>query len=142
MTGTAPVTSSWATKLSAGYARIGISRGTPRRQSGFRMYRLLAPGPWFNSVDADEYRARYMAQLAKLDPMRVLSELSLLADGLIPALLCFEAPPPDPAWCHRGLVSAWLFDTRGIEAFEFGHDGEGCGWRHPKLSRSWREAKT
>jgi len=133
-----PVTSSWSTKLPSDYARIGISRGTPRRQRGFRVYRALAPGSWFNSVPAAEYRRRYMAQLAELDPVIVLSELAALAEGKVPALLCFERPPPDPTWCHRGLVSAWFFDTLQVEVFEFGHDTSGFGWRHPKLPEEWR----
>jgi len=36
-------------------------RGTP---AGFRVYKPLAPGPWFNSVSKPEYERRYFAQLA------------------------------------------------------------------------------
>ena len=127
------VTSSWYTRLPATYARIGISRGTPRGQKGFRMYRDLAPGPWFRSVSTEEYCCRYMAQLDKLDPRQVLDELIALAGGRLPALLCFEGPPPDPRWCHRGLVSAWLNDVLGLRVCEFGHEDSGFGWAHPKL---------
>ena len=53
-------TSSWFTQLDpVRYARIGISRGVPRAQSGYRRYPKLNPGPWFNSVANDEYRRRY-----------------------------------------------------------------------------------
>lgn len=133
-----PVTSSWSTRLPPGHVRVGISRGSPRRQSGYRRYAALAPGPWFASVSAGEFRRLYMAQLSGLDPEKVLLDLGALAGGLTPVLACFERPPPDPAWCHRGLVSAWLFDTLGIAVVEFGHENEGYGWRHPKLPDRWR----
>jgi hypothetical protein len=29
---------------------------------GFKMYKALASGPWFNSVDAEEYRRLYMPE--------------------------------------------------------------------------------
>ncbi len=67
-----PVTASWSTRLPGSHARIGISRGPPRGQCGYRMYGLLAPGPWFKSVAAGEFQVRYMAQLARLDPQAVL----------------------------------------------------------------------
>ena len=128
-----PVTASWFTKLPDGYCRIGISRGNPRGQHGFKLYRKLAPGPWFNSVDTLEYRRRYFAQLEKLDPVATVAELADLACNQQPALLCFERAPPDPSWCHRALVSAWLYDTLGILVLEYGHEADGAGWMHPKL---------
>lgn len=54
------VTASWFSVLLPDYARIGISRGQPRGQSGYRMYRKLAPGPWFNAVPIDEYERLYL----------------------------------------------------------------------------------
>ncbi|MFM1814065.1 MAG: hypothetical protein RLZ98_760, partial [Pseudomonadota bacterium] len=126
------VTSSWFTALPDGYMRIGISRGQPRRQSGYRMYRKLAPGPWFNSVTEDEYRRRYMAQLHALDARQVVADLEALAAGRIPALLCYERPD-DGYFCHRGFVSAWLKDALGLDVPEYGLNG--CGWDHPKLPR-------
>jgi hypothetical protein len=132
------VTSSWFTNLPDVYGRIGISRGAPRGQSGFRMYRALAPGPWFRSVSPEEYRALYMEQLGRLDARQVLDDLITLAAGRIPALLCFEKPPPDPHWCHRGLVSAWFSDALELKMCEFGHEASGCGWEHPKLPVSLR----
>ena len=79
-----------------------------------------------------------MAQLAILDPAAVLGELTDLAAGQLPALLCFEKPPPDAAWCHRGLVSAWFADALGRAVVEFGHEDAGSGWAHPKLPAEWR----
>ena len=130
---TLPVTSYWFASLPPEYARIGISRGSPRGQSGYKMYKALAPGPWFNRVSAVEYRDLYMDQLVQLDPQKVLSDLQALSGGRIPALLCFEKPTDFDAWCHRGFVSAWLKDTLDLDVFEFGLEDRGSGWRHPKL---------
>lgn len=129
-----PVTSSWFTRLPESYARIGISRGAPRGQRGYRMYRKLAPGPWFRSVDAERFRDLYCEQLAELNPRNVLEEIACLAEGRIPALLCFEPPPPDPRWCHRALLSVWLEETCDIGVSEYGFESRGSGWAHPKLS--------
>ena len=68
------------------------------------MYHALAPGPWFRSASETEFCALYLAQLDRLDPNQVLRELAALAEGMIPALLCFERPPPDPP----GAIAVWL----------------------------------
>ena len=65
-----PMTASWSTALPDSYARIGISRGRPRRQSGYRVYSPLAPGVWWNRVDLSEFYKLYMEQLAELDAAR------------------------------------------------------------------------
>lgn len=134
------VTSSWSAKLPETYARIGISLGPPRGQRGYRLYRPLMPGPWFKSVTAAEFRRRYAAQLERLDPQAVLRDLAVLAGGRIPALLCFEKPPPNEAWCHRGLVSAWFWDRLRVRITEYRHEESGWGWAHPKLPATWRQA--
>ncbi len=79
-----------------------------------------------------------MEQLSELDPEQVLRDLEVLAEGKTPALLCFEKPPPDDHWCHRGLVSAWFSDVLGLPVAEYGHEAKGTGWLHPKLPRTWR----
>jgi hypothetical protein len=133
-----PLTSSWFTQLPDGFVRIGISRGAPRRQAGYRMYRELAPGSYFKSVSAPEYRERYMAGLAALDPATVLRELNELCNGRVPVLLCFEPPEPGARRCHRGYVSAWLYDTLRLEVLEYGQEGLGYGWARPKLPSEFR----
>jgi len=136
-------TSSWFAKLPPDHCRIGISRGTPYQLGTYQSYRPLAPGAWFKScATPEEYRQRYFGEiLGRLDPKAVVGDLGLMADGGIPTLLCWEAPPPNEAWCHRALVSAWLFDELGLEVCEFGHEGLGFGWQHPKLCPSMmREA--
>jgi Protein of unknown function, DUF488 len=138
-----PVTASWSARLPEGYARIGISRGPPRGQpAGYRMYRPLAPGPWFNSVPPEEFCRLYLAQLQRLEPEQVLKDLAELAGGKIPTLLCFEPPPPNTAWCHRGLVAGRLHDQLGIEIREVGHEHLGGGWMHPKLPPEWHCGET
>jgi hypothetical protein len=129
-------TSSWFTKLLADRCRIGISRGTPSAQKApYRNYRQLTPGPWFKTcATPQEYvRLYYTEVLSKLDPKAVVAALVAMADGGIPTLLCWEAPPPNEAWCHRALVSAWLYDELGLEVPEYGHEALGFGWQHPKL---------
>jgi hypothetical protein len=68
-----------------------------------------------------------------LDAQEVVNDLIARANGQIPVLVCFEPPPPDPQWCHRGLVSAWLHDELGLRIPEVGHEDLGFGWAHPKL---------
>jgi hypothetical protein len=133
-------TSSWFTRLPPGYARIGISRGTPRGQrAGYRMYRALAPGFDFNKVDVDTYYTMYAQQLAALDPAQVVRDLHELANGLQPTLLCFEKPEiSDKSWCHRGQVAAWLWRTVGVQVMEVGMEAEGCSSCHPKLHSAYR----
>ena len=130
-------TSSWFTKLPAGHVGIGISRGCP---DAFALtYRRLAPGPWFKTcATPEEYRDLYLQALARLDPRHVVGQLETMAGGRVPVLLCYEAPPPNDKWCHRGLVSAWLFDTLGLEVPELDHEDAGCGWQHPKLHPTLR----
>jgi hypothetical protein len=127
-------TSSWSTKLPAEIQKIGISRGTPRGYpAGYRKMPELAPGPWFNSVSPAEYHCRFMHQLSGLNAHDIERKLHILGGGRDVALLCYEAPNDPTAWCHRGQVSGWLKDQLKIDVFEFGLEGAGCGWRHPKL---------
>jgi hypothetical protein len=127
-------TSSWFTPLPATHFRIGISRGQPRNAvAGFRMYRKLAPGPWFNSVGIDEYLHLYQAEvLDRLDPATVVHELDELAVGRIPVLLCYEKPDGSGGFCHRSLVSVWLANTLGLVVPEFGFENRAIG-EHPLL---------
>lgn len=133
-------TSSWFVKLDpALFARIGISRGVPRGQSGYRRYTKLNPGPWFNSVTNDRYLELYNAEiLAPLDPATVVRELHDMSDGKIPVLLCWEPSTPGEKWCHRGIVAAWLKDNLDMDVYEVGQEKDGAGWSHPKLHPSFR----
>lgn len=56
------------TQLPPQFTLISIARGAPHRLREIPALRELAPGEWFKSVDVDEYRRRYLDQLARLDP--------------------------------------------------------------------------
>jgi hypothetical protein len=116
-------TASWFSVLPADHLMIGISRGIPRRVSpGFRVFRKLAPGPWFNSVSVEEYCQRYQSEiLAPLDPHAVADHLIRLADGKVPVLVCFERPNTG-TWCHRSLAAAWLAEALGEPVPELGFE--------------------
>lgn len=103
-----------------GVGRVSIARHPPRNTpAGFRVYRPLAPGPWFNSATREEYERLYGAQLAALDAQKVHDELHALHPGIEPVLLCYERPPfTDTNWCHRRIVAAWLEKALGIEVLE------------------------
>jgi hypothetical protein len=132
------VTSSWFEPLPAEYARVGISRGTPRGQRGFRMYRRLQPGAGTLKLPDAQFTEHYCRQvLGRLDARQVVDELIELADGKTPALLCFEHTH-SPAWCHRGIVSAWLQAEVGLDVPEYGCEQDGCGVHHPKLCEDAR----
>jgi hypothetical protein len=124
-------TASWFTKLPDDHKRIGISRGVPRRmQAGFRVYPALAPGPWFNSVGVEEYYHRYRTEiLDPLDPRAVVEDLTRLAGGLVPVMLCYERRPAQSTliagtgdWCHRAMVAEWLAESLGFAVPEFGFE--------------------
>lgn len=117
------LTASWFTKLPADHVKIGISRGTPRGMAaGYRMFRQLAPGPWFNSVSVPEYLQRYRAEvLDQLNPHQVAETLLRLADGKVPVMVCFEQPNTGK-WCHRSLAAAWLAEAIGEPVPEFGFE--------------------
>lgn len=110
-------TSSWFKYRGEG--RIGISRGLPHRvPGGYRVYRKLAPGPWFRSVSAEEYHRLYLEEiLAPLDPKKTWDELHRLVAPHEPVLLCFEH---DRDSCHRLLVAAWFRWELGVEVDETG----------------------
>jgi len=105
-----------------GPGRISIARFPPRRTpEGFRVFRALAPGPWFNAVDEPEYRRRYAEQLAALDPKTTFDALTDMAAGAEPVLLCWERKVDlvaGRAFCHRRIVADWFRDTLGASVDE------------------------
>lgn len=105
-----------------GPGRISIARYAPRGTlAGFKIYKPLAPGPWFNAVREDMYRELYFAQLSELDAATVVKELEGLAGGAEPILMCYETATDIAAgktYCHRHMVAEWLKSTLGIEVLE------------------------
>jgi len=73
---------------------VSISRWAPRNApAGYKDYSKLAPGPWFNKVNAPEFCGFYGAQLMALDPQRTFDELVILAGRHEPVLMCWDVPP-------------------------------------------------
>jgi hypothetical protein len=112
-----------------GPGRVSIARFAPRgTPKGFRIFKALAPGSWFNSVSREEYEKRFAVEiLAPLDANVVANQLQELAgEGVEPHLLCWERPPFDDResdgtnWCHRRIVAQWFQDKLGIEVPELG----------------------
>jgi hypothetical protein len=93
-----------------GVGRVSIARFAPRTlEPGYRVYRPLAPGPWFKSVPYEGYRQLYNQQLSSLDARRVWDDLHRLASPHEPILLCWERPPlTSKNWCHRTIVADWI----------------------------------
>lgn len=136
-------TSSWFTRLPDTIQKIGVSRGTPRGYpAGFRKMPELAPGEWFKTASVREYRQLFLDGLARLDPQATVAKIEQLSGGRDAALLCYEAPEKDEDWCHRGYIAGWLHDKLGLEVFEFGLEGRGCGWAHPKIPAQYRRARS
>ena len=105
-----------------GPGRISIARFAPRNTpAGYRVYKPLAPGPWFNSVSEEMYRELYFAQLADLDAAAVVGDLLHLAAGAEPILLCYESVKDISAgktYCHRHMASEWFKTTLGLDVPE------------------------
>ena len=107
--------------LTIGPGRIAISRGLPRNQAGFKVYRALNPGPWFNSVAHDTYLKLYGEVLAKLDPQKTWGELHALVAPAEPILMCFEKRLDllsGKTYCHRHQVAEWFKATLGHDVLE------------------------
>ena len=120
-------TASWRVALCGPADPIGISRGTPRRVSGYRRLRMLEPGYWFRSVSPARFLDLYSGILDRLEPAEIYDRLVALGDH--PVMLCWESASDchsGKAWCHRHLVAQWLEDRLGIEVPEVDH---------PKLDR-------
>ena len=126
-------TASWYSKMPDDHVRVGISRSSPRNMmAGYRIFKALAPGAWFNSTSPEDYDQLYRDEvLAKLDPQVTLDKLREMARPYIPVLLCFERPG-GVEWCHRALVARWFEETLGIHVPEFGFEAEPTE-RHPLL---------
>ena len=103
-----------------GVGRISISVSAPKGQSGFKSYPALAPDRAWLKMGRAQYEPLYMAKLAKLDPQKVWGDLTALADGEEPILLCWETLIKQGEWCHRRMAAAWLEQHLGHEVLEYG----------------------
>jgi hypothetical protein len=117
-------TGAWSSTFPDDHLRVGISRGTPRRlPAGYRVFRALAPGPWFNSVGIGEYYRLYRTEiLGPLDPKLIAESLLALGNGRVPFLLCHERPMIPGEWCHHVMAAEWLAEVLGVTVREFGFE--------------------
>lgn len=120
-------TGCWFRAIPEEFIRVGISRGTPRGlKAGYRMFRALAPGPYFRSVSPQEYITKFSEQLKLLDPQLVVAQIEQICDGRTPVLCCYESAPKihiGEQWCHRHLVAAFLEKHLGILVPEIDFEG-------------------
>lgn len=109
-------TGSWKTYTGPG--RIGIALGSPRGVlAGYRLYRTLAPTKDMLRMGLEEYTPAYQAILDKLDPEEIAKNLTHLAGGFVPVMMCFEHPDDIAAgttFCHRHMAARWLEKHLGI----------------------------
>jgi hypothetical protein len=116
------LTASWLAVLPHQASPIGISRGTPRRLSGYRRLRALEPGSWFRSVTPARYLELYREILNQLDPAAIYDRLIAFGDS--PVMLCWETASDcqsGKTFCHRHLVAQWLEQRLSIQVREVDH---------------------
>lgn len=127
-------TGSWFVKIPDDHIKIGVSRYAPRGMArGYKLYRGLAPGAWFNAVSPQEYLIRYNQILAGLDPAKVVDEIEEIAEGKVAVLCCYESVQKISAgetWCHRHIIANWLADTLGLVVEEHGASEDFDPWGH------------
>lgn len=86
-------------------------------------YQKLAPTQFIlneykKDGDKKKYIQRYKKDiLSKLNPEQVIQDLWNIAGGDV-CLLCYEK---SGTFCHRNIVSHWLYDTLGIKPIEIGN---------------------
>ncbi len=113
--------------------RVSIARFAPKGYRALPRFGALAPGAWFKSVAEDDYRLRYAAQLARLDPQETWAALHALAGGAEPLPLCWERPGQ---FCHRRLVARWFEESLGAAVPEHRRlEGQGDLFTPP----DWRD---
>ena len=116
-------TASWFAPLADDHIRVGISRGTPRRfPAGFRMYRNLAPGPWFNTMPLDDTGA----YLRHRNPWRPGCCAGPRRPHLPrrwphPRALLLQCPGRGE-WCHLAIAAQWLAEALGLQVPEVGFE--------------------
>jgi hypothetical protein len=100
---------------------IGISRGTPRGNPGFRyrVLRSLAPSrETFTIQDRERYAASYRAQLEELGVGRILVDLKRIGGTGTIVMLCWEWLADPLEWCHRRMLACYIERDTGLEVPE------------------------
>lgn len=100
---------------------IGISRGTPRGNPGFRyrVLRSLAPGDraW-RQEGQEEFERAYLDQLEALGVERILGDLKRVGTGRPCICLCWERLADPDEYCHRLTLSRFLEREADIRVLE------------------------
>jgi len=100
---------------------IGISRGTPGGNPGFRyrVLRSLAPSrETFAIQDRERYAASYRAQLEELGAGRILADLKRIGGTGAIVMLCWERMADPSEWCHRRMLARYIERETGLEVPE------------------------
>lgn len=93
---------------------LSIARMTPKWSKVQKADLRLAPRSDMLHMDHKGYMREYRKILANLKAERIVKEM----DDKI--LLCYEAKGK---WCHRHVVSKWIYDETGIIVHEFSFSG-------------------
>lgn len=106
-------------KLNNKYNLVSIAGQSPeefrKKFPNYKIYKDLVPPKLLvldyksGKISIKEYTRQYKEQLNKLNPFKIYDELK---ESII---LCWEQPEK---FCHRILVSEWIFAHCGIEIKE------------------------
>jgi hypothetical protein len=82
----------------------------------------IMPRGWYLHAHPEAFEDAYLDQLERAGPARIARRLAAItrqtgAGTLL--LACFE---PLPSSCHRGLFSAWWFESTGERIAEIGQE--------------------
>jgi hypothetical protein len=98
----------------------------------------LAPGSWlYTTDDPEEYRIKYVSQLACIDMGEIVDRIDQIAGGRTAVLCCF-CRPGDGRWCHRSWISVALAHHLGLIVEEYGFEGQGFAAEHVMLPQRYR----
>lgn len=90
---------------------IGISRGTPRWDPGFRyrVMRSLAPSDATWALeDLSEFEASYVEQLERSGAEKIMDDLARIVGNRPAVLLCWERLTGPDEYCHRRTLAGFL----------------------------------
>ena len=116
-------TSHWRSPLLADVDAqiVGISRGTPRGNPGFRyrIMRELAPSKaTFALEDQEAFTVSYLRQLEDIGAPAILDRLEGISGGRDVVLLCWERLVDPGEWCHRRMLADYIEREAGTKVSE------------------------
>ncbi|MCJ2019917.1 hypothetical protein MKK84_21185 [Methylobacterium sp. E-065] len=133
------LTSYWSRPLPPDYVRISVSRGSPRWMKPQPKIPEFAPGQWlYTTPDPEEYRIKYVSQLACVDVGEIVERIDRMAGGRTAVLCCFCKPGVPGGFCHRAWLSVLFAHRANLEVPELGMEADGSGAAHPLLPQEYR----